>query len=733
MRLELQPRWGLPGQGLSRNLQTAGLQVIESDQELAGGRPIFVCVGLLEDGASHFQISMMAPGGSVADLSSGALSDASIASKRNEPYSSWARSTLKASDISINYLNSPAWAPSLLVGSGSSGLRGLSGANCRLVVRGYCNGKTVVADCTLEPDTISNSVFASGGSMAIDQDPSARWTAGSTRVGKNQVEANGQMVIRGANAGNPGILFVGGGAANSSEQILVSQTPLGQISDLGGGQLDIPLGTTVPVNPVAARASTHGVFRPEEGVPPLGNLGVSEVEGVMASRATRQVNLTGGTYRFTSDHTIEGPDGLITDSLVVNGEVVARVRNHQLIFSRGYQVTFDRSTTIASSGGIKPSLLIGYENSQSATSWLPAQGEGTFLKVNQGSLDVDGSISGQGGIMATGTGAQQGDIIMRGRSQMSAAPDAPVTLFAEKNIKVSPPDPTQTDFFSLDLAPLSSALQNYANAHTSSDPDFDPWQQGSAPIEAFTNLGVSRQNTLTQGSNSPVSDASVNSSSIKTAAIDQSDLGPIKAALSQKFPILLGSPEDDRANEARAKYDEIFQQMSSPRMSAGRYIRVREYLRELQKAADSGGPLPAPQDSRWSDFSQMNEVVNDQLKAELSFFDRKAKELQMGFRSLVNNGHNPTQNPLTASMNERDSKWTGMMYARGSIWVESGDSNAQGSLDLRGGMVALNDLVVTRVKTINTVYDPAYLKQLSEFRVGQKIGSKLRVEVMVFR
>lgn len=733
MRLELQPRWGLPGQGLSRNLQTAGMQIIESDQELAGGRPLFVCVGLLQDGASHFQLSLLNPGGSVADLSNGRLSDQSIESNRSGPFTSWGRASLKESDISINYLNSPAWAPSLRVGTGSSGLRSLSGANCRLVVRGYCHGKTVLADCTLEPDTISNSVFASGGSMVIDQDPSLRWNLESTRVGKNQIEANGQLVVRGTDAGDPGQRFVGGGAANSSDQILVAQSPLGQITDLGNGRLNIPLGTTVPVNPSAARGNTGGTYRPEEGVPPLGNLGSAEVEGVMASRASHQVNLPGGQYRFTSDRTIEGPAGTFSDSLIVGGQVVAKVRDHQLIFSQGFQVTFEGSTTISSNGGAKPALLIGYNNTLPATSWLPAQGQGTFLKVNQGSLDVDGSIAGQGGIMATGTGPQQGDIVMRGRSQMSAAPDAPVTLFAEKNIKVAPPDPTQADFFSVDLAPLSSALRTYANAHTSSDPHFDPWVQGNEPIEAFTNLGVGRQNSLTQGSNNPVSDSSVSSSSIKTSAVTQTDLSQLKSALGEKFPVLAGPVDDPVAMQARANYDTIYQQMSSPRMTAGRYIRVREYLRQLQKAANGGGPLPAPEDTPWSDFSQMNEVINDQLKAELSFFDRKAKELGTSFRDMADNGSSPSQNPLTSSMNERDSKWTGMMYARGSIWVESGDSVAKGSFDLRGGMVALQDLAVTKVKGIHTVYDPTYLKQLSEFRVGQKIGSKLRVEVMVFR
>ncbi|MFN8611768.1 MAG: hypothetical protein U0931_29760 [Vulcanimicrobiota bacterium] len=733
MRLELQPRWGLPGQGLSRSIQTAGLQVLESDQEVVGGKALFVCVGLLQDGVSHFQISMLAPGNAVTDIPGGSVSDASISGNRSGPYTSWGRSTLRAEDISINNLSSPPWWPTLLVGAGGSGMRSVAGSQCRLVVRGYCNGRTVLADCTLEHDTISNSVMACGGTMAIDQDLSSRWNLETTRVGKNQIESNGQMVLRGSGAGTPGVRFVGGGAANSSDQILVDRTNLGQITDLGDGRLNITLGNTVAINPGQARSFTGGVFRPEEGAAPLSNLSVAEVEQTMAARATRQVTLPGGQYRFTSDNTIETPSGSVSDSIIVGGQVVARIRKHQLIFSRGLQVTFDGSTAISSAVGGKPSVLIGYENSQSSTSWLPAQSEGTFLKVNQGNLDVDGAIAGQGGIMATGTGAQQGDIVMRGRSQMSAAPDAPVTLFAEKNIKVAPPDPTQTDFFSVDLAPLSSALKNYANAHTSSDPDFDPWTQGNAPIQSFTNLGVGRQNSLTQGSNNPVSDHSVNSDSIKTSAVDSSHLGAIKSSLAEKFPVLQGPSDDDIANLARANYDSIFQQMSSPRMSAGRYIRVREYLRELQKAFDDGQPLPAPADSQWSNLNLMNEDINDQLKAELSFFDRKAKEMQMGFRSLINNGENPQNNPISASLNERDSKWTGMMYARGSIWVQSGDSANKGSLDLRGGMIALQDLAVTNVKTFNSIYDPTYLKQLSEFRVGQKIGSKLRPEVLLFR
>ena len=161
----------------------------------------------------------------------------------------------------------------------------------------------------------------------------------------------------------------------------------------------------------------------------------------------------------------------------------------------------------------------------------------------------------------------------------------------------------------------------------------------------------------------------------------------------------------------------------NPGLAVGRYLRLREYLRDLQGASDAGRPLPTASDSPWGDLTARNEVLNDQLKAEISFFHRKAAADNRSLSNLIhdNRSTNPSDNDLTHSMNARDARWTGFLYARGSVAVDSGGGN----LDLRGSLVARNDMAVTNVTNVISIYDPAYLKSASQFMVGNKLAVKL--------
>lgn len=753
MRLEVDPLWGIPGQGRQRNFQTEGLTIFENDRFLANSDELFLSVGLLADGESHFQISLLEAGAIAEERSQGRFSDAAIAGRRQGPMETWERAALQAQDHSINYLMAMPWSPALSPADGASALRAVSPGQCRLIVRGYCRGRSVLADATLALQEITGASLSSGGSMDIDPDienqfgrvQPGRWLVATMQEGKNSVESTGAMTLRGLGPDSPAQTFVGSnGTASAADRIQVDRQAIRRVVASSDGRLEVGReGAAEDIRTGPAALVSGGQYKPNEGVSPLSNLSVTEAENVMDRSANHRVRLPGGEYRFTAENVLEGPAGTVRDTLEHDGEVVARIRDHKLIFSQGMSITFQGPTTIRADGGIRPGLLIGYENADVNYSWLPSNSTGTFLKVERGSLDIDGSIGGKGGLMATGNTTQQGDILMRGRSQMAADPDAPVTLFAERNIQVTPPDPSMADFFSVDLSPLASAIDRYARSNTVPPRRIgrrwyegrDPWVDGDHPLQHFTGLGHG-QDVLTQGGSNPVSDRLVSTRSIKTTPIS-TDPGRLKRALAEKFPLLSGPIGDPVSDQARANYDAMFSRLNEGGMTAGRYIRLREYLREMQRAENAGSPLPSPDPaspnaSRWANLDRMNERVNDQLKAEISFFDKKGRTVgHPTLRNLVESQSNsdPRNNAFTREMNEMDAHWTGLMYARGSIAIESGFGN----FDLRGAALSLFDLAIFKVHSVTSVYDPSYLRQLSEFRFRNRTGQKFMRTFFLFR
>jgi hypothetical protein len=720
MRLEVDSFWGIPGSGCARTITSGGLKVYENDRLPAAGVDTFCCVGVLDGGESHFQINLVAPNGGVglSDLAGGRVIDRNVESNPTGGIAAWGLETLPGLDTSVNYLNSvnSFYPPVRSVSGYGAPMRTVTPRSCMLQIRGYYRGAVKTCDISLTTEKPTDSGWQAGGQLAMDLNfgDGGKWYVRSLDPSKNKVQANGDITVRGSGAENPGMRFLdGNGSATSSGAIRVSTSGITSIADSHDGKLQINGLSGVDVDVDEASANTHGKMRPSAGVSSVTDLAAGTVESQLKNPGFKQLNLDGGHYEFTDKDKIRFPDGSVKSQLVRDGKILARVEDYKLVFSEGVSVNFQGPTTIDSDGA-KPSILMGYNTNSHADSYLPWNSQGTFLKVSEGSLNIDGSVGGKGSLMATGNTTDQGDVIMRGRSQLAADPDASVTVFADRNIKVSPPDPTSARFFSNDLAPIAQAMRSYAD-----NEDFDNWNGGRRPLNEFASLGTD-QDYHTQGGKDPISDQSISGSSIKTTRVSQ-NLSEIKSALVANFPVI--DQSDDAAAEFESMYHKFTEGVSNPGMTVGRYLRLREYLRDLQGARDAGRPLPAASDSPWGDLTARNEVLNDQLKAEISFFHRKAAANNRSLSNLIhdNRSTNPSDNDLTDSMNARDARWTGFLYARGSVAVDSGGGN----LDLRGSLVARNDMAVTNVTNVISIYDPAYLKSASQFMVGNKLAIKL--------
>ncbi|MBT9583039.1 hypothetical protein IV102_06810 [bacterium] len=723
MRLEADPLWGVPLLAHDLTLTIPGLHIFENDTMGSGFAPrSFCCVGVIGDGQSHFQINLWQPGQILVDQSNGRVADDSIQSNPAGPMGSWTTQTLLKSDLSINYLGASTFSPGLIPPL-TSPTRALPVKQCLLQIRGVCGKEVRVIEVTIGTDKPTEASFQAGGAMAVDS--VGEWRIESVSPGKNRVESGGNLWVSGSPT-NTKVKFSGGGDGVSNGAIQAATAGLFSVTDPGDGHLTVaPNGTPTDLSLTPANTNSGGKFKPNTGVPTPPDLSPSTVESLLSSSSYTSKAMAGGTYTFNGPNSIRVNGGTPQNNQLrsIDNTVVAQIENYKLIFKEDLRLDFSGPTTINAQGGVKPNVLMGYDQ----TGWfLPWDSDGTFLKVQNGNLSVDGSLAGKGSVMTTGNSSTQGSIFMRGKSQMSADPDSAVTLYAERNIKVTPPDPSSAEFFSVDMAAISQAMEAYA-------PTGAPWNSGVKPLNQFANLSANHQDDHVQGGTAPVNDAAVSGSSIKTAPITN-NLGAIKVELGAQFPVLLDATDGPQAVLEFDRMYDMFTTTGDPSitdlgMTTGRYVRLREFLREMQQAHDAGTPLPTSDMlnsavSPWADVTKNNQQINDQLKAEISYFDRQ--HWNLGFSSLKNlinhaSSENPTANPLTSSMNSRDARWTGLMYARGSVALDTGG----GSLDVRGSLISRNEIAVTNVSTVRTVYDPAYVNGLTKFAIGSGLGTKL--------
>lgn len=721
MRLEADSLWGIPDQGRAHSRSTDVFRIVEEDNLEIGGVKTFVCIGVLSGTESHFQINLVEPGNLLLDLPGGRVADLAIAQDPAGSVAGWSKEALPRRDLSLNYLNAGAFFPPLK--NARTPERTLLPGQVLLQVRGYCRGTVRTLEVNFAGERQTEAAVQSGGVLAMDFDssaPGARWRVQSVVWDKNRIESTGKMILGGI-PDAPRLLFDHWNKGVAASQSRIQTSPgIQSVSEDSSGGLDIvfsapPDDLVVP----PAQAHANGTFRANTGVADVSDLSKDSAESLLSKSNYHPVTLPGGVYEFTNHETIQVGGTVYSQKIMDGPTTVATIRDHKLIFTEGVRVDFTGSTTIRSQGANTPSVLVGYH----PDGWLPWNSKGSFLKVNQGDLVIDGSLAGNGAVMTTGNSTSEGSISLQGKSQMSSDPDSGVTMFAERNIRVGAPDPSSAEFFHFDLAAISQGMEAYVASTGAS------WDDGSSPLSRFADLGE-EQNLHTQGGQTVIDDSSVLDTSIKTAPVN-ANLSELKAQLESTFPILANPAAQA---EFQGLYDHFMNGdpgVVEPGMTVGRYVRLREFAREMQLADDRGEPLPTsdladPNVSNWAQVDKNNARINDQLKAEISYFHRKAGTLGKTLKQLIKapNAGNPDNNPLTGEMNVRDARWTGLMYARGSVWVDSGG----GRLDVRGSLVARSDVAVTNSTGVTTVYDPRYLNGLTRYSVGNKDFTKLAYE-----
>lgn len=717
MRLEGDHNWGLPERNGDKNLSIAGMTIFEDDSLASTPDKVFSCVGVLR-GGSHFQISVVAPYAAMVTRPRGRFEDRSIEASPAGPPSGWQKVALPVSELSINYLNAMPYS-GLLPAGALTPRRALPPGTCMLQVRGYCNGIVHIGEADIGQAKVSEASLAAGGSMSVDVENN--WKVETMVAGKNRIEAGGNLTISGSPKDTAMVFQTGTKGLAASQKDISVGTGISSISDLNDGRLTVNYDSTTPIEVKSASAKAGGQFKPGKPVSSVPDLGVDEAESLLNQSTFTTVSLPGGNYKFTLPNQVRLGGMIFNDEIRVGNTLVAKLSNYQMQFQDKLRVDFSGPTTIGAVGSARPGILMGY----SEWGYLPWDSDGTMIKVNQGSFSVDGDISGRGSVMATGNATNQGDIVMRGKSQMSSDPDSSVTLFAEKNIRVSAPDPNTVDFYSFDLSPISQGLKEFAPTKS------NKWDGTATPLNFFSNLKPQDQNTLTQGGNTPVDDSDVSASSIKTAPVTQK-VDKLIREMKGTFSVLKKNPV------AETQFDNMVDMFTQPGassqittegMTVGRYLRLRAFARELQAAEDAGLPLPssdptAANASVWANVTLQNDILNDQLRSEISFFDRKAWPLgYYSLKSLVfaSKSEDPARNPLTSSMDSRDARWNGLMYARGSIRIDGGS----GALDVRGGLTARQDVAVTNVSSVRTVFDPTLMDGLLMFSIGSRMAVKL--------
>lgn len=723
MRLEADSLWGIPDQGRAHSRSTEALRIVEQDNLVVGGLKTFVCVGVLHGTESHFQINLVEPGSLLADLPAGRVSDRAIAQDPAGSIGGWSKELLPRRDLSLNYLNAGTFFPPLKAATFTAPERTVLPGQVLLQVRGYCRGAVRTLEVNFAGERQTEAAVQSGGVLAMDFDastPDARWRVQSVVWDKNRIESTGKMILGGIpNA--PRLLFDHWNKGVAASQSKIQTSPgIQSVSEDPSGGLDIVF-TTPPDDIVVPPAQAHanGAFKANSGVAGVTDLTKDSVESQLSKSTYHPVTLPGGVYEFTNHETVEVGGTVYHKKIMDGGTTVATIRDHKLSFMEGVRVDFTGSTTIRAQGATTPSVQVGYHKD----GWLPWNSKGSFLKVNQGDLTIDGSLTGNGAVMTTGNSTSEGSISLQGKSQMSSDPDSGVTMFAERNIRVGAPDASSAEFFHFDLAAISQGMEAYVASTGAS------WDSGSNPLSRFADLGQD-QNLHTQGGTSAISDASVLGTSIKTSPVT-ANLPELKAQLESTFPVLSNPAAQAELQGLYNQFMDGLPGVVEPGMTVGRYIRLREFAREMQLADDRGDPLPTsdlanPDVSNWARVDKNNARINDQLKAEISYFHRKAGNVGKTLKQLIKapNASNPDNNPLTGEMNVRDARWTGLMYARGSVWVDSGG----GRLDVRGSLVARNDVAVTNSTGVTTVYDPRYLNGLTRYSVASKDFTKLAYE-----
>ncbi|MFA5507878.1 MAG: hypothetical protein WC314_07350 [Vulcanimicrobiota bacterium] len=593
-------------------------------------------------------------------------------------------------------------------------------------------------DFILKRSPFSSVSMLSGGSIEVDLDNGADglWWLGARQPSGNAVRANGEVI-------GPEVLSeTGQGLLFEPPQGLETkvQPPYGVIQ---GSNLNMRMnGTKTDIQLDDSRL--EDVENNIKGVLSPGGSGV-EVP------VLKPEELTSPTKRFTlpakqvTFNTHQTESGVI-HQLLQDGEVVATYSNNDP-GSRFYR--WGEGTDVAAEFDLETRTMKVMENFELATGY---QGESFTLsgrtdsgqdegsqptlvlgsEIGQSSISADGitikgSVGGKGSLKAG-----DGDLKIRAKSNLSTIPDFGVALHSSKDVVLSKPGSSTSDGIASDWDAFSMA--KVADTNSNLDDWMDPsvrqgvtnklskfvlsepgTQWGEDPVLGrlageFSDVDEEAKEAYERWTQEYVEAVEgpdpewVEPEEPEPPLIPQVDVDGFPVLDPDGEPVMIPDPDWvwDPGTAPDVELEPAIP--AGPGMTLANYIRMREYLKTLEKGA--------PDDS-WFEPNKHQEDVTALITNQLTSY-----QLLAGQTSDVKDGAVVLEwNPLTAYLTgsnpfitgyNPDMKFRGLVYAGGNFTF---DTEKLG-IEIEGALVAGGDINIIGATGARIIYNSELLENL---------------------
>lgn len=753
MRIEHCPEWGdpkvyKPGLAALPNEWPAFqvFETVEGDDDQRGA--VYKVVGVLNGGESHFQMLFVSP--SVNNISyyplqdeAGLYTPESIAANPQSP-ELWAHQTCGNIDISVNNaaarpsdpylrldpLNPPTYA--------NATNRTIPPRRSRVLVLGYCKGVTKRVEVSFGPVELSDASLAAGDDMAISMNEGGQWRITASE-GENQVKTNGSFYGPTLNAANPDIQFgTQSGSLKATGDIYMNDNVTLMYDDendyigITGGGTPLSLAERE-----AAGLIANGEFKKGSSVV-LPLIEAEDVENLAGIADANKKKIAGGRYEFitpnkvryyatSSSAPVEYTDAIPSST---GGGNAVFLNDGKFIVPNQHQVTVDGSLEIDSTPGIKPKVAIGF----TPGGYLDFKAKGV-LTVG-GNLTVNnGTVVGSGSVVAKGskTDEKSGIVTIAGKSDMSADPDLGITLFAASSVNITPPTPG--NYQKIDFEAFKGAVEGFNGGNWTANKQMNSWnrldQAEKMALAGNTTASVVNDTVVTAAN--PAATGSIRTTDI---SVDLGSLSEENSALN-----VLVNQYDAAWNDATVMSNlnaliDLYKtggtgtvggvelNVGEAGLTPGRYIRIREWLRENQEYHKAGGETVkdtlSPKCAVWADVqnADINENVGQQLIQQIDYYERQRGNYDI---SSLQSFFGRPKNPITSG--SADASFRGLIIANGNIFCDLDD----GRFHVDGGMVARRKLAVANAKSVTTNYNPSYMKALTKELYRQKGWRRLSI------
>lgn len=701
MRLEANTAWGRVDPVGQPPFPT-GRIVVDLPGKMTVWEDGFCVVGVLPEAQAHFQIYFQPGPAHTTVASHGRYDDASIAADTSA-HGSWTRSWDPHRE-SRSLLNAMPTEPPL---PPTAELRGLSPQNCNLIITGWASGATAQLDVTLGSLQVVDSPLMSEGTMAVElsSPTSGQFNISSTDPSiRAKVRSRGELLAPQSSQ----VLFGDGsqpnaGSAVSSLNVLFNAT-ISVTTDANGAVSGVthagsPVVVGDGVNDLdeseAAAAQIKGDVLPNANQAEVPDLTPGQLKAPPAPALT----MNGGLYHFVGPNTVNywsnpahdpvadptGYTATYTDEIRDgSGNLMATLADGRLIIPNGTNVQTSSATRVSGD------LAIGYDP---ASKTLPG-GANARLAV-QGTLSVDGETVGGGSVVAQANGPDVGALKLTGKSAMSASPDSGIALYAEGPISIIGVDAPTVSVLPMDFDIYREAITDLPNAWD----EFSGWYpQG---ISEWTNWDDSNPLDNPKLWASGADDHTISEPKLRDSVIDDFSTTHLPRLL-EAFPV--GTTDSN----VKLKMDEmIMDYEATGGVSLGRYIRIREFLRECQ--ADNSAAAVTASAAYWSDLhtAAIKEEVASRIVEQMDYYAAKAAP---GLLEAYLTGPNPDD----VTVNPADVEFLGLVYSRTSFLV-----NPNGHRFLNeGSVMSRGPLVIKNAREVRSTYNPLFMSALFSYHGG---------------